>query len=160
VANVKIIGIDPSSSCTGIALVEDGNLIDINAWYKDKNKTASENLVLYYDWLYTWISFNEPDVAVIEFLSVVRNAEATRKISHYQALSALVCKQKNLLIIESRVTSARKVTLGNGGLSKEKAFQIIKKRFSEFDFGRIDKGGGDKSDAVILALGGVALAER
>jgi Holliday junction resolvasome RuvABC endonuclease subunit len=122
--------------------------------------SASERLVDYFIWLQSWLAKTEPDVAVIEFLSVVRNANATRVISHYQAISALACKLRGLLVIEGRVTSARKAALGRGNLSKQEAFNIIKKRFPEHEFGRIDKGGGDKSDALVLALAGMRLAEK
>lgn len=157
---MKIAGVDPSSSCTGVALTENDNLILTDAWYKPKNKSSPECLVDYFLWLQSWISANEPDIAVIEFLSVVRNAEATRIISHYQAISVLVCKLRGKMVIESRVTSARKAALGKGNLSKQESYNIIKKRFPQEDWGRIDNGGADRSDALILALAGLKLAER
>jgi Holliday junction resolvasome RuvABC endonuclease subunit len=74
---VKIAGIDPSSSITGVALLENNKLIITDQWNKPKNGSAPDRLVDYFLWIQNWLSTNEPDVAVIEFLSVVRNAEAT-----------------------------------------------------------------------------------
>lgn len=157
---MKILGIDPSSSCTGVALVENNELLKTDAWFKSESGSYSDRLVDYFIWLQSFLSANEPDVSVIEFLSVVRNAEAVRKISHFQGISALACKLRGILIIEARVTSARKVSLGKGNLSKQESYNIIKKKFPNEDWGRIDNGGGDRADALVLALGGITLAEK
>lgn len=157
---MKIVGIDPSSSCTGVALVENKQLLLTDAWHKPKSGSAPDRLVDCFLWLQNWLSSNNPDVAVIEFLSVVRNAEATRIISHYQSICALACKLRGLLVIEARVTSARKVALGKGNLSKEDSYKMIKKMFPFEDWGNINNGGGDRGDATTLALAGLELAER
>jgi crossover junction endodeoxyribonuclease RuvC len=157
---MKIAGIDPSSSITGVALVENNNLLLTDAWYKPKNGSSSDRLVDYFLWLQSWLSANKPDIVVIEFLSVVRNAEAVRVISHYQAASALVCKLRGLLIIEGRVTSARKAALGKGNMSKEEAYKKVKAMYPSHNWGRINDGGADRADALVLALAGPAIAER
>jgi Holliday junction resolvasome RuvABC endonuclease subunit len=157
---LKIAGIDPSSSCSGVALTEDQKLLLTDAWYKPKSGSAPDRLVDYFLWLQNWLAANTPDVVVIEFLSVIRNAEATRVISHYQAISALACKLRGLLVIEARVTSARKAALGRGNLSKEESYKMIKARFPQEDWGRINNGGADRADATVLALAGLELTER
>jgi crossover junction endodeoxyribonuclease RuvC len=157
---LKIAGIDPSSSCCGVALLENNNLLLTDAWLKTKNKSSSENLVDYFVWLQNWLAYNKPDVAIIEFLSVVRNAEATRKIAHYQAISSLVCKLRGMMVIEARATSARKAALGKGNLSKRECFDQIKKKFPDHKFKRFDGSGADETDATVLALAGPSIAER
>jgi Holliday junction resolvasome RuvABC endonuclease subunit len=99
-------------------------------------------------------------MACIEFLSVERNAQSTRVVSHYQAASVIACKLKGLVVVEARVTSARKAVLDNGALSKQEAFDEMKKRYPQIQFGRIDKGGGDRTDALVLALAGPSIAEQ
>lgn len=99
-------------------------------------------------------------MACIEFLSVERNAQTTRVVSHYQGASSIACKYQGLMVIEARVTSARKEVLGNGALAKDKVFTEIRKRYPDHDFGRFDNGGSDKTDALVLALAASALAER
>ncbi len=157
---MKIAGIDPSSSCTGVAIIENDNLISTDAWYKPKNKSSPDRLVDFFLWMQHWLSYNSPDVAVVEFLSVVRNAEATRVISHYQSISVLVCKLRNILVIEARVTSARKAALGKGNLSKEDSYKMIKKMYPLHTFKGPKSGGSDETDSVVLALAGLSLAER
>lgn len=156
---MQILGIDPSSSCTGLALVENDNLLHTDYWMPHGG-SSSAKLMEYFLWLQTWLNVFAPDIAIIEYLSVVRNAEATRIISHYQAISALACKLRGMMVIEARVTSARKTTLGKGNLSKKECFDIIKKKFPDHKFGRWEKPGADETDAVVLALGGISLAER
>ena len=156
---MKIAGIDPSSSCCGVALTEDQKLLRTDAWHKPKTGSPPERLVDYFLWLQSWLAAYEPDVVVIEFLSVVRNAQATRVISHYQAVSALACKLRGIMVIEARVTSARKNALGKGNMSKEEAYKQIKNMFSSEDWGRINNGGADRADATVLALAGLTLAE-
>lgn len=157
---MKIAGIDPSSSCTGVALVEDKSLLLTDAWHKPKTGSAPDRLVNYFLWIQNWLAVNEPDIVAIEFLSVVRNAEATRIISHYQAISALACKLRGILVIEARVTSARKAALGRGDMSKEESYKKIKEMYPLEEWGRINNGGADRADATVLALAALEIAER
>lgn len=145
-------------------MVEDGQLLRTWTWSKTPSKSDAWNLYDYYEWL-TKAVVNPfggtiAPMACVEFLKVTRNAEATRKVSHYQAISVLVCKQQGLVVIEAAVSSARKETLGKGNLSKEEAFSKIKKMHPEHKFLRADKGGMDESDAIVLGHAGPGLAER
>ena len=156
---MKIAGVDPSSSITGVALVENDQLVLTDAWHRPKTGSPSERLTTYFLWLQNWLSYSKPDIAVIEYLSVTRNAEATRVISHYQAASAIACKLRGLLVVEARVTSARKASLGKGNMSKEEAYKKVKSLYPDENWGTIKNGGADRADALILALGGISLAE-
>lgn len=99
-------------------------------------------------------------MACVEFLKVTRNAETTRKVSHYQAASVLACKQAGLVVIEASVSQARKDALGNGGLSKEDAFALVKKLFPDHKFKTVKRGGMDESDAIVLGIAGPGMAEK
>jgi Holliday junction resolvasome RuvABC endonuclease subunit len=156
---MKVVGIDPSSSCCGVALVDDGEPVLLATWERPKNGSAPARLTEYFVWLRQWICMNKPDMACVEFLSVERNAATTRVISHYQAASVLACKLKGVLVIEARTTSARKAVLGDGSLSKEAVFELMRKRYPQLEFGRFKHGGGDRSDALLLALAGPSIAE-
>lgn len=156
---MKIVGIDPSSTCCGIAFVIDGEPTMVDSWHRPKNGSAPARLVDYFNWLKIWLSLNKPDMACVEFLSVERNAQSTRVVSHYQAVSVLACKMKGLVVVEARVTSARKAVVDNGAMPKDKVFELMKKRYPKLEFGRFDKGGADRSDALVLALAGPSIAE-
>jgi Holliday junction resolvasome RuvABC endonuclease subunit len=156
---MRIAGLDPSSSNCGAAIAIDGHIELTNVWKKDKNASAPEGLLSYFIWLWAWLIANEPDMAVVEFLSVERNAETTRKISHYQAISVICCKLRGVMVIEARTTSARKHALGKGNLSKEDAWKEMKRLHPDHKFSRADKGGYDEMDAAVLAIAGTSLAE-
>lgn len=161
---MKIFGIDPSSTLGGVALLEDKELLRTWTWEKTKSKSPAWNLNDYYEWLLRVITNPFGGViapmACVEFLKVTRNAEATRKISHFQAASVIACKQAGIVVIEASVSQARKETLGNGGLSKEDAFVLVKKLYPDHKFKTVKRGGMDESDAIVLGVAGPGLAER
>ena len=156
---MRVLGVDPSSSCTGVALLDGGDLVGTDAWHRPKVGSAPERLLYFFEWLTGWVIRNEPDLAAIEFLSVERNAQATRVVSQYQGAAAIACKRQGLLVVEGRVTSARKIVFGDGSLAKKDAFLMVKRRYPGHDFGRFDQGGADRADALVMALAGIALAE-
>lgn len=156
---MKLVGIDPSSSVCGLALMEDGQLLRTDAWKRPKKGSAPDRLLDCFTYMVSWIMVYRPDMAAIESLSVERNAKTTRVVSHYQSCCTLACKYMGLIVIEGRVSSARAIALGNGGLSKEKAHEEVRKRFPDHDFGR-DDARMDRTDATVLAMAGPALAEK
>ena len=161
---MKVLGIDPSSSVSSLALVEGKELLKTWLWVKDKSKSDAQNLFNYYEWVKRVV--NNPfggtiaPMACVEFLRVTRNAEASRKISHYQAASVIACKESGIVIIEAAATSARKEALGKGNLSKEEVHAAIKAMFPDFKFKASNRGGMDETDATVLGLAGPGLAER
>lgn len=157
---MRVLGIDPSSSCCGLAWVEGTTLLHTTNWKPTKGKSGVWNLANYAEWLATEIRQSPAHLACVEFLSVMQNAQSTRLISHYQAVSGLVCKQANLVVIEGRVSSARKEALGRGNMSKEEAWQAVKKMYPDHKFANKTTGGMDETDATTLALAGPGLAER
>lgn len=166
-----VVGIDPSSSKCGIALVEtdDGSILATWLWEKDKRASSSANLFDYYRWLGVLLSSGDParkvlggriaPMASIEFLGVERNAQTTRLISHFQAASVLACKQTGMMVIEGRTSSARKAALGRGNLSKDEAWEMVKKMYPNHKFRAKTSGGTDEMDAVVMALAAPTLAE-
>lgn len=140
--------------------MEDRRLVTTAAWKRPKKGSATQRQMEYFLWLQGWLAANRADMAVIEYLSVERNAQSTRVVSHYQAISALACKLQGLIVIEARVSTARKEALGRGNLSKKEAYEAIKRLIPEHNWGRIDDGGADRADAAVLALAGPAVAER
>lgn len=157
---MKIAGIDPSSSNTGVAIAIDSVLTRAACWKPStKNLGAPDKLTEAFMWLMAWLLAEEPDMAVVEFLSVERNAQVTRVVSHYQAISVLACKLRGVVVIEARTTTARKHALGKGNLSKEEAWKEMKRLHPSFQFAHANKGGYDEMDAAVLAIAGPAIAE-
>lgn len=168
----RVIGIDASSSMTGVALVEGDDLIDTWVWEKDKSKSGIWNLNSYFRWLRDLLveSWEEPrgkvglamraNMACIEYLTVSQNAQTTRVLSHYQAASVLACKEVGVTVIEGRVSSARREALGRGNMSKDECWNEIRRRYPDYRFRPKTRGGMDETDAIVLALAGPGLVER
>lgn len=160
---MRIAGIDPSSTYCGLAIVDTPDtIVKVTHWTRDKKRSHPQGFVDYYQWLGSQLIFAKAQMAVIEFVSYTgpkSNAQGIQAVAFYQAISALCSKVQGLVVIESRATSARKAALGDGSLSKDKAWEIMRRRYPDL-FAPKTKGGADEMDALVLALAGPRLAER
>jgi len=98
-------------------------------------------------------------MAAIEMLSVERNANTAKVVAFYQSAAALCCKMHGLVVVEVRVSTARSIVLGNGGMSKDDAWEVMRKRYPGV-FSVKTSGGIDEMDAVVCGLAGPTAAER
>ncbi len=139
-------------------------LLETYVWGPDKPRGAAWNLSQFYARTHrAAVRFKIEQgvhVAVIEFLTVSRNAKTTRVLSHYQAASVIACKQASMTVVEAGVKTARRLVLGNGSVAKEEAYATIRKRYPDHKFKPKTRGGYDEADAVVLALAGEGLIER
>lgn len=160
---MRIIGIDPGSQISGIAVIDTPDtVIHVSNWKRDKSKSHPAGFVSFHNYLAKSIYDFKPQMAVIEFGSYTgpkSNALALQAISFYQAIAALSCKLNGLIVVETRATSARKASLGRGNLSKDEVWEIMRKRYPDL-FSAKTTGGLDESDALVLALAGPTVAER
>lgn len=157
---LKVLGIDPSSSSSGGASVEKGKLLRTMLWKKTQGRSHPWNLHDFFETVELWIAEEEPDVACIESLSVARGAKVTRVLAFFQAGAVLACKECGIPVIELRVSSARKIALGNGGLAKEEAHAAVKQMFPKHKFRAYNQGGNDETDAVVLGVAGPEATEN
>jgi Holliday junction resolvasome RuvABC endonuclease subunit len=161
---LRILGIDPSSTICGIAVIDTPDkIVKVAHWARDKNKSHPQGMADYHDWLTRHIIFSKSHMAVIEMSAYSPggkgNFQAVQAVSFYQAVSVLCCKLNGLVVIETRATSARKAALGNGGLSKDDTWGIMRERYPNL-FSAKNGGGLDEMDALVLALAGERVAER
>lgn len=166
---MRTVGIDPSSSFCGIGVIDTpSTIIAVKHWERDKNKSHPQGFHDYFNWLSMQLIMTKPHMAVVEMGAYIvsqgrgksaGNFQAIQAVSFYQAISVLACKIQGLIVVESRATSARKATLGNGRLSKEETWKIMNQRHLGL-FSSKTRGGLDECDALVLALGGERLAER
>lgn len=156
---MRTLGVDPSSTLSGGAVVEKGKLKKTMIWKKSDKRSHPWNLL---DWVQTcrqWCRDENPDMACVEALSVTRSAKTTRMIAFYQAGAVIACKLEGVTVIEARTVTARMLALGDGGLDKEAAYAMVKKMFPKHKFRQFKFGGGDETDAVVLGLAGPDAAE-
>jgi Holliday junction resolvasome RuvABC endonuclease subunit len=163
---MRVLGIDPSSTFCGNATIDTpDSIIGVEVWERDKGRSHPQGFKDYYDWQILRIMKYHPQMAVVEMGSYSMgrggkgNFQAVQAVSFYQSVACLACKNMGLVVIETRATSARKAALGNGGLAKDKVWEIMRKRYPEL-FAPKTRGGLDECDALVLALAGERVAER
>jgi Holliday junction resolvasome RuvABC endonuclease subunit len=167
---MRIIGIDPSSSISGTAVIDTPDeILEIDHWKRDKTKSHPEGFKSFHFYLADKIFKFRPQMAVIEFGAFRMggkqgdggkgNTQALQTVSFYQAVAALSCKLNGLVVIESRASTARKAALGNGALSKDAVWEIMRKQYPNI-FSAKTSGGTDECDALVLAKAGPTVAER
>lgn len=163
---MRILGIDPSSTICGNALVDTPDeIVSVRHWERDKRASHPEGIKSYFEWQGMQILKYSPHMAVIEMGAYAMgrggkgNFQALQAVSFYQSIAVLSCKLMGLVVIESRATSARAKALGNGRLSKEEVWNLMRKRYPEL-FAPKTRGGLDECDALVLALAGERVAER
>ena len=158
---MKVAGIDPASAFLGFARVRDGALLGTKAW-KPANKSDSgpERLLEMEEWLHFQFALFKPDITVVEKLAVFQNAKTIRVLSHYEGVALLTAKKHSRVVLNVQVSSGRKIVFGDGGMSKDKAWEAIKKMYPDTDFGPKQQGGLDRADAAVCALAGEGFAER
>jgi len=159
---MRVLGIDPSSSCVGLALVVDGELAYTRIWKPSKPKDTHANKLKEYEgWLKFQVKLANPDIAAVEQLNyATRRIDVVRVISYYEGVSLLVCAKRVAIVKSIMVSTARAHTLGKGNLSKEDSFKQVKRLFPKHKFRHFDQGGGDESDAAILAIAAPSVAEQ
>lgn len=167
---MRVLGIDPSSTFIGNATIDWplGHIVKVEHWTRDKNRSHPQGFKDYFQWQMLRILIHKPQIAVIEMGAYQvsqgqgqgkGNFQAIQAVSFYQSIATLCCKLNDLIVIESRASSARKVTLGNGGLAKDKVWEIMRGRYPSL-FSPKTRGGLDECDALVLAMAHERLSER
>lgn len=151
---MRVLGADPSSASAGIAVEEDEKrIICLEVWRPPVKVKRPAALLGYFRWLYALIAMYGPiDVAVVEELSVTRGHKVVRSLSHFEGVTYLACEMHGVPMVETKAGKARNAVLGlNPNCSKEEVFAAVKQRWPELKLGAIDRGGGDKADALVMA---------
>jgi Holliday junction resolvasome RuvABC endonuclease subunit len=157
---MNVLGVDPSSSCTGIAYAVDGSLKHIEVW-KPKKGSGPARLYDYYSWIQARIGHYMPHGIVLELCAVARNTNTVRILARYEGATILSARARNIPIVETRVSKARSIAYGKGDLKKPAIYKILTEQYSDLDWlPGTDKGGGlDQADAATLAIAGPDIIE-
>jgi Holliday junction resolvasome RuvABC endonuclease subunit len=148
-----ILGLDTSSTKSGIALIDEKkNLLKLDLWKKNKKASMYENLV---EWQSYVEAFFPVDLVVIEKVSKSRNLNTVRLLAYHEAAVLISAQKWNIEILHISPMTARKQGLNNGKLKKEAVFSMITRKYKDQEFLEFDKGGNDQTDAVCLSLAGV-----
>lgn len=149
---MKAMGIDASSSCTGVTVVDDGNIICSEIWKPvRKSDHQATRLLSYYLWLEQLMAKHKPKAIGVSATSKPRNHRTTRVLGRYEGVSILAGAQRGIDVVDVRDMSARKTALGKG-VNKEDAYDIIIATFPDFPWLPFDEGGADQADSAVIAL--------
>lgn len=157
---MRIVGLDTSSRFGGLALVVNSEIQSASVWTPSNPKLSHpRRLQEYRDWLKFKLKMLHPDVAAIEELAVFQSKKTIRVLSHFEAAGILVSKDVVGSVAQIQVTTARRIVFGKGNMSKDDAWDYVKKNW-DFDFGHKTTGGLDKMDAAVIALAAPEFLER
>lgn len=155
---MRALGVDPSSSATGIAFVDHDMpphdvLIHKETFTTDTKLTLEKNmnnlLVLLVDLGNTvW----KPEIVIVEKVSVSWNVNTIRKIAYFEAVAMLAADHWSARLFQPQATKARNRVFGKGNMSKEACWDKVKE-----DWPRGNWKTMDETDAFVLALAGPAL---
>jgi len=168
----RILGIDPSITSTGWAVLEyeedelvniitpekeeslfKGNykpeLLDYDNIETDSDKTDRKRFYQIYEQLEKIIKFYKPEIISIEDQYSSLNPKTLKRLSHVRGVCMFLAEmyQKDMYLYYP--TSVKKIASGNGRASKEEMTEAINEYF---DLGLNFKKENDKADAIGIAL--------
>lgn len=152
------MGADVSSSCTGLTLLDDGELIESVIWKPvDKKALASERLFEYYQWISSKFYVHRPDLVAVSATTYRRNPNTTRVLSRYEGATIVAARVYSAQVVDVLDVEARKAVLKRGNTSKERAYQLVTRKYPDYPWLPYAKGGNDQTDSYVIASAAPAL---
>lgn len=154
---MNVLGGDPSSNVTGLAVVANGKHVYSEAWQPKGHDTGESMRQLMRHTMKLIASF-EVDLLVYELVSVQWNVNTIRKIAYFEGALMMAAALKAVPAKPCRATQARKIVAGKGNMSKEAAFRWVHDAwFPQNSPSKVIPATMDETDALILALAGPSL---
>lgn len=154
---MRIMGIDASTTCSGVAVIEDGKLIYHDAIDMKKNKDAEQRVKNMMSELGEIIKAYSPTAVYIEDSWNKQNIETTKMLSNLLGAVMYVCQDLGCEFTKLLPSAWRSLTgikmVGKGGTHlkrtelKQEAVSKVKKNY------KIDCG-DDEAEAICIAEAG------
>ena len=149
---MRIIGIDPGTTVTGIGIVETTNGKVCTIYYDCLNlnskDTLPSRLKKIYDECYQCIKRFEPDEFAIETAFYGKNVQSAMKIGYARGVSILCALHNKVPTSEYSPREVKKSVVGKGAASKDQVLFMIKTLLNI----KSEKIKVDESDALAIAL--------
>ncbi len=149
---MRILGIDPGTSVTGIGIVEQKNekiyLIHYDCINLNSKESLPVRLKKIYDECLICIKKFKPDEFAIETAFYGKNIQSTLKLGQARGVAIIAALNSNLEISEYSPREVKKSVTGNGASSKEHVQYMVRSILSLND--RVIEI--DSSDALAVAL--------
>ncbi len=124
---MKILGIDPGLSQTGIAILSEEKGKTRHSWKTVGHKANKERLHNYFKSLSELISTEKPDQVVIENIFKGPNTKTLIKIAELRGVYLLLTQMEGLPIQEFTPREIKQSVTGSGASSKEQVRYMVKK---------------------------------
>lgn len=124
---MKILGIDPGLSKTGIAILSRENDNDKLSWEMLKHKRDGNRLHNYFKSLSKIIDEEKPDRIVIESTFRGPNTKTLIRTAELRGVFLLLTQMKNLPILEFSPREIKQSVTGSGASSKEQVKFMVQK---------------------------------
>ena len=152
-----LIALDESTTCTGYAVFDDGELIE-HGIFSFKSKDVLERVSLIMEEIEELIKTYKPDNIVIEDVQITMNAATAKSLLGLQFMIEVYAHRNNISCETYRTTKWRKIL----GLSNSRALDRKAKKQETIDYVKdkydIEILKDDESDAI--AIGTAYLLER
>lgn len=148
---MKIIGIDPGLTKTGIGIIEIKNnnisYLSSSTIYSSTNEQLSVRLSHFHEELKKIINFYKPDVSAIEETFVNNNPLSSLKLGHARGALMLSLSLANLAVYEYSTTKVKKTVTGVGRAEKHQIQAMVKILLPLANFKN-----EDEADALAVAI--------
>jgi crossover junction endodeoxyribonuclease RuvC len=148
---MKIIGIDPGLTKTGIGIIEIKNnqllFIHSNTIYTDSSQPISTRLIKFYQELTLIIKTYQPQISAIEETFVNKNPLSSLKLGHARGALILTLAMSYLPVFEYSSTQIKKTITGVGRAEKHQIQAMIKILLPKANFKN-----EDEADALAVAI--------
>ena len=152
-----LIALDESTTCTGYAVFDDGELIE-HGIFSFKSKDVLERVSLIMEEIENLIDTYKPDNMIIEDVQITMNAATAKSLLGLQFMIEVYAHRNNISCETYRTTKWRKIL----GLSNSRSLDRKAKKQETIDYVKdkygIDVLKDDESDAI--AIGTACLLER
>lgn len=160
---MRSVGVDiASAGLSALALVVNGEPRSAKVWKpKSPKDSTPERIHQFHKWMTFTLGMMQPDVVAVEELAVFLNKKVIRALSRHEGAALLAAKQRSgVIVVNPPVTQARGIVFGKGNISKDEAWEAIKKMYPDFKFLPKTSGGQDQADALVHALAAPTILER
>lgn len=148
---MKIIGIDPGLTKTGVGIIEVKNnnigFVSSATIYSSANQQLSLRLSFFHKELTKIINFYQPDVSAIEETFINNNPLTSLKLGHARGSLILTLSLANLEVFEYSTTKVKKTVTGFGRAEKNQIQAMVKILLPQANF-----RSEDEADALAVAI--------
>lgn len=116
---MKILGIDPSLTQTGYAVVENLSYVVSGVIKTYPSQKTQDRLRTIYDTLYAVMQQHQPDLVCLEEVFVNKNGQSTLKLAMARGVTLLIPAIFNTPVREYSPNTIKKAVFGHGHTYKE-----------------------------------------